>query len=1153
MSFLAWPLALIAIVYPASVLAGPQSDASLAFVQAFRDSEPFLEQTIVVSEPGEEGNRTFLLTEPPAAAFAERDAWLADVFGSRMITTSVLEHPIGFDGFVRDIVVETEAMTESEVAETVAQLHEEFFGTRYKAFYRTFVPKSWNTARPATRREGPPNVEISASSLHNWLYGESAVRFSSDVLDAKGPKVADAFVESIRTDAFGVYYSDPAGLVLLVIPRKSLLNDVVPILRRFVVDTDAILGAVTSAGADWLVLVGRERTTPPDEMEPLRIDTLLTLASSGQTDLAQSYQRTAPLAGKVADLILMSALHGLDAISFSGAVQDLPPDDHGRLRFTSEDDIALTNYFGVDWAPILLSRELTHTEYGQLLNITDQMLKSWSSGNTIDYARFYYPKPFGNPDAEGLFARLQSEVGNFNQLTFNWNTAGFGTWTDFGTTRIFTLFRTGALPVAYFPEAAELKLDRVGEAAVEKAEDDYWSFFANLRNPYLTRAAQYAALHVIFTAVPVTAVRTEPLVSEEDYDKRWNGLADVVAGAVSGMSADLAASPGSAYDAELPGFLLGVESGCITASEELDLLRSGPQAPMAKAVLQQASPEDLSRWLIDPGGADAKFRAEDQELRERSEQLDQDIGSYNLRAAACDSQYDALQCTDSVLGSQRANLESRNASFERDDTRFADQYAAFLEANSVSEPLIRPLSAFGDCSHAWQAVVDEAPPTGGSVFHTPGIVVSDGAGNIFGTGGHNLDGRSVEVLSDTAVPVGKVRIDAEAGIIRLNPEDVSSGASAGRAFERDFKRFEAGDAAFQERVLRQVEAALVQDKRAVQAFDAVAQARPAEALPGERGLVFSTIARTGPVRSVGPRAVRLDDVTARDLASFAARSHGQGVIRRLPDGRIELSLPDGRPPIAILSDTRESLQSAAEEMVSYAARTGGETSGVIRFVDYDGTMSIGDMAAIKYSAVGRPSAGVGGSGGGLPPGGVRGILFDSSEPPRRIGGGGKGGGFDGDPPSVGGEGSRFERLMVGVFGRKGDPLAKLTRVDADWTGATIDSVKIDGFAGKSDALTATLSIPFKTKASSGLRARLSALFERRKPTQGDAEALVNAVNSVRANPGDLQLWQQLELIRIEFQSAIADGHNTVLHWHLQDSVDDFYVVEDETPKASHRG
>jgi hypothetical protein len=74
---------------------------------------------------------------------------------------------------------------------------------------------------------------------------------------------------------------------------------------------------------------------------------------------------------------------------------------------------------GSDWAPIYLSKQLIDTEFGALLNITDQMLKSWSMAGQIDYLYFDYPlRPTGTrfafgaqPLSEIVFARDGSRPG----------------------------------------------------------------------------------------------------------------------------------------------------------------------------------------------------------------------------------------------------------------------------------------------------------------------------------------------------------------------------------------------------------------------------------------------------------------------------------------------------------------------------------------------------------------------------------------------------------------------------------------------------------------------------------------------------------------------------------------------------------------------
>ena len=74
-------------------------------------------------------------------------------------------------------------------------------------------------------------------------------------------------------------------------------------------------------------------------LPPLRVETILQLAAVGQDELSQSYERRNIISGRY-------------------------DEKH-------------------DWAPIYLSAALLDTEYGSLLNITDQLLKSWSMGGQV--------------------------------------------------------------------------------------------------------------------------------------------------------------------------------------------------------------------------------------------------------------------------------------------------------------------------------------------------------------------------------------------------------------------------------------------------------------------------------------------------------------------------------------------------------------------------------------------------------------------------------------------------------------------------------------------------------------------------------------------------------------------------------------------------
>jgi len=77
-----------------------------------------------------------------------------------------------------------------------------------------------------------------------------------------------------------------------------------------------------------------------------------------------------------------------------------------------------------DWAPIYLSQQLMNTEYGSLLNITDQVLKSWSLNGTVRYENFNYahalylrtPRGEVKADYLGVHDHLILESAGFSPL-----------------------------------------------------------------------------------------------------------------------------------------------------------------------------------------------------------------------------------------------------------------------------------------------------------------------------------------------------------------------------------------------------------------------------------------------------------------------------------------------------------------------------------------------------------------------------------------------------------------------------------------------------------------------------------------------------------------------------------------------------------------
>jgi hypothetical protein len=352
----------------------------------------------------------------------------------------VKETPVGCDGWVKDIVAQVPPMEEPKRRDLFDRINLYLFHTTYKADVLNLPARRANL----DNTDLPLDVTVTSADLNDWLLNKNE-SFESVVT---GEQMA--FSEIVSQKKSGVYFSDAPGLIIWAIDRKKSLDNYSAEARQFTVDADLIVGAVSDA--EMLVIAGRKRILPLDAFPPLRTETILQLAAVKNADLAQSYERKYPFAGK----------------------------------FNDKDD----------WAPIYLSDELIDTEYGSLLNITDQILKSWSQAGTVSYINFDdYQKPKTFPFGD----KTLNEYLNLGSVTFNWNTFGVGYASEIKGKRIFAINRTGALPTSYLGEQ---------EDNYSEAEEKGYKYFAEIGDPNLTRVVQYAALYQIFQDSPVSIKKT---------------------------------------------------------------------------------------------------------------------------------------------------------------------------------------------------------------------------------------------------------------------------------------------------------------------------------------------------------------------------------------------------------------------------------------------------------------------------------------------------------------------------------------------------------------------------------------------------------------------------------------------------------------------
>jgi hypothetical protein len=422
-------------IWPSSLLFAPRAalesreDSAGSLWKRFRSAHPFGFQGIAISKIRRDGSCSVVVTEPPPHVSLEQ---LKELIPD----ATVMRQPNGHDGALFD-VAGTLRGGEPEVLRKLRVLNHLLFHTEYGAFvYQEPFERPWQDAKGYDL-----DLRISAAELDSWIH-DKAARFVS--VEGSGPLTHADLVDSTYS---GVYRLRDGNVVAWWVPATVGISDCLPEIRAFAIESDLVIGAIKER--QGILILGRERLAPYELMPPLRAETIALLASSYlKEELQQSYQRNHPGAGP----------------------------------YTKE----------WDWAPILLSPELVNSEYGDLLNVSDQLLKGWSEHGDVTYENFNYPLPNHWVFPKALSAILRERF-HQSTLTFNWNTTGTGYVVPFDSREVYALFRTGALPVSYMPgEDASLA------PQVVSYEEDAYGWYAGLNNPTLVRVVQYAALYQLF-------------------------------------------------------------------------------------------------------------------------------------------------------------------------------------------------------------------------------------------------------------------------------------------------------------------------------------------------------------------------------------------------------------------------------------------------------------------------------------------------------------------------------------------------------------------------------------------------------------------------------------------------------------------------------
>ncbi len=631
--------------------------------QEFREAYPYHSQTLAMSAPSADGSRTLIISEPPPQ-FTAGDILLP--LGGLVRNHSEKKQKIGYDGWVKDLVVEI-AGDKSTVDSAVSSVNRLIFGTSYKSYVLPLP------ANPLNNSPFNLDLQVSTAELKQWALDDQET--FTPIEGGESVLLHNLFEQNVS----GVYYGDRGGLVAWFIPKGRTVDDCRVQARQFSIDSDLIVGAFTDN--QGILIFGRNRLIPVDVLPPLRAETLSLLGAvqQGQSGrLAQSYERNHLFAG----------------------------------RFEGEKD----------WAPILLSPELRDTEYGSLLNITDQLLKGWSNNGDTRYYNFNYPRPRQWPFKGPLIEQL-----NTQSLTYNWNTRGAAYTVELDDYTVLALNRTGALPVSYYP----IETGAEGTPATLTAEDQAYNYFANLNDPNLVRVVQYAAMYQIFSAFDIAKPSTQPpsnSLPATKLEEMTGGLMSEIRKLSEQEREALARQLVPLVSAQLSGKDYSQQLVAELLSGRVDEIRANLQA---RGYVKGTSEYDSA---FQATMADLRKQADsavNEHLAEQTDKLSEDITNQ-------------LQLVANGVGADNGKAEYLRKS-------------ALSQFAGLKKLPARYAEAVDTQSTGW--------------IHTPAVVISWNDGALLGgIGGHNLDARVTKFRVSEEVAPGTTRVD-EQGNVLVNSRD----------------------------------------------------------------------------------------------------------------------------------------------------------------------------------------------------------------------------------------------------------------------------------------------------------------------------------------------------------------------------------------------
>jgi hypothetical protein len=701
----------------------PANEAGRIWNQ-FRLQRPYPYQTIACKRLNDE-RLVIILSEPaPSLRPPEVESLAKTTFGSDFVSSQWLRWYIGMDGWVEDLVVTVrqgnpapaEPLDDPRLRDRVALLHYALFGTVFGADLEMIG------GSPSAQHHfgAAPNLHVLPHDLNAWLT-DSALTWNAVADDSAAPVTWSALCADKVT---GTYRSEDGRLVMLTFPTELLaharenpiiLKSMQAPFRQFAIASEAVFGGVwTDSGQ--AALFARSRTEPFDVLPPLRFETFELLAAESSDELSQSYERNTLFAGKLS----------------SGP------------------------YLFRDWAPVYLSEPLVNTEFGALLNITDQMLKSWSQAGAVEYLYFTYAKPPTFPFHGEALSEVLERKFRTRSVLFNWNTAGSAAVVKREGLSTLCVNATAALPVTY---GADGTTKREGGRDLLEYEENAYKYFAELRDPNLCRVAQYTVLYQVFRAIAkdlTSSVSSMPQTSQCRQATSRSKARDLLA-------------------SDALALLQRIQSGKIRRPRPLvrdllqmleDFRRDHPDVNntvMANILVDRFS-EDACRYQAQRRAEFEKARAD---FLAAADSFDTDIARLG-RLLANTSPVDSKELSQlrrlrpEELKRRRQDLEKRKQQLEAMRRDPLQEIGRALAAVAARKASLEPI-----CNRFVACNTNE--PNG--CIKTPSIVLSwDRANGLFTVGGHNLTARALKFEpSKTVREFAIVEVDDGTVVVQYNP------------------------------------------------------------------------------------------------------------------------------------------------------------------------------------------------------------------------------------------------------------------------------------------------------------------------------------------------------------------------------------------------